>query len=167
MKGEWDKELLKAIESVFSDAGLYTATENINGRDVLVIEYDAENAPEDCNISIEQLTENSTVINILISVMSGLNKKQSQDIAALLPYLNKYLTIGSFGLTEQDGYFYFSYSFVIDEQTGIGKLVREVSSALDIATASAEEAVGITAPVINGGKPVSELMTDDISIIQF
>ncbi len=167
MNEAWDKELLKELEELLSEAGLEVTREDIAGNDVIVAEYDGENEPEDCNVSVMHLTEDSTEISVMISVMSGLDEKQSDDIAALIPYLNRYLSVGSFGITKQDGYFWFGCSNVIDENTERSKLLKVAAATVDIAYGTAAEAVRIVLPVVNGETPVSELMNDDTSIIQF
>ncbi len=162
-----DKELLKEIEELFSETGVEVYTEEFSGTQVVVAEYEEGETPEDCNVSVMHLTEDSTEISVMISVLSGLDEKQSDDIAALIPYLNRYLSVGSFGIAKQDGYFWFGCSNVIDENTGRSKLLRIIAGMVDIAYNTAAEAAAMILPVVNGEAQVSELMNEDTSIVQF
>ena len=165
MVREWDIRLIKDLEELFADRG--ASIEKISGRDVLVMEYEEEEMPEDCNIFIEHVTEDSTEVCFMFTVASGLDEKTTEDISALLPFLNRFLSIGSFGIVRQDGFFYFNYSLTVSEQTKKDILMKIITVTLDIAAKTAEEAAVITAPVLNGEVPAAELLNEGISIIQF
>ncbi|MBQ9483264.1 MAG: hypothetical protein IJU82_03655 [Ruminiclostridium sp.] len=167
MSEAWDNELLAGLGELFSKAGGKVSTEELSGKKVLVIESDEAGGIEDANITVEHFPEDITVISLLFSVASDLDEKARKDITALLPYLNRCLTIGNFGITAQDGYFYFRTAFVIDEASDRDILFRTIASTFGIAVVTADEAAKLTAPVIRGEKPVSELMNDDTGIIQF
>ncbi|MCR4780954.1 MAG: hypothetical protein K5876_07660 [Ruminiclostridium sp.] len=165
MNEVWEKELLNELRDLFAEAGRNAEIENISGREVLVAEYEGENEPEDCNVSVVHLMEDTTEISVLISVRSGLDEKQSADIAALVPYLNRFLSIGCFG--NEDGYFWYSCSFVIDEDMERSILIKQITASVNIALNTAAEATAMILPVVNGEAHVSELMNEDTSIVQF
>ena len=167
MSKAWDNALITELESFFTEAGMTVSAEMFGDRQVLVSEYGAENAPEDCNVSVEHLTEDSTVLFIMFTVRSGLDAAQTADVLAVLPYLNKYLSVGCFGIAEADGYFYFSTAMVLDEQADHAKLIRMITATLGIAEATVYEAIDMIAPVLEGETPVSGLLNEDTGIIQF
>ncbi len=167
MSEAWDKELLDELEEVFSEAGMNAFIDEISGTNAVVVEYDGFNAVEDCNVSVVHPTDDATAVSVLITVRSELGEKASEDIAALLPYLNKYLTVGSFGITRENGYFWFGSTFVIDEDIDRTRLLRIIAANIDICVGTAEEAIALTALMLNGEQSVTELMNEDTAIIQF
>jgi hypothetical protein len=167
MNEAWDNELLNDIGRVMTEAGLRSEVGDIGGKTVLVIEFEGENSAEDANIAVEHFSEDVTGISVMFTAASGCGEKETADITALLPYLNRFLSIGSFGITVPDGYFYFGTSFVIDTGADRASIIRKTAATFDICAETVNAAVTALAPVISGEKQVSELMNDDTAIIQF
>ena len=84
-----------------------------------------------------------------------------------LPYLNRFLDIGVFGIDDESGDLEFRYSFIASEKTDRKKLIKMISAAYGTAENTAAEAAGITAPVISGETPAAELLNEDSVIIQY
>ncbi|MBO6303406.1 MAG: hypothetical protein J6N15_13305 [Ruminiclostridium sp.] len=167
MSKTWETELLNELVESLSEGAEDIGIEDINGNDVLVMEYDSENGVEDCNIMVNHINEDSTEINVMVTLRSGLGEKSVNDVLSLLPYLNEYLTVGNFGITVQDGYFYFNTTQEIDEDMDRDKLLKMIGTVLDIAVNTSEEAMEMIAPVLDGERPAAELMNEDTAIIQF
>lgn len=167
MSKTWETELLNELVEALADSADDIGIEDINGNDVLVLEYDSENGIEDCNIMVQHINDDSTEINVMITLRSGLSEENCNNVLALLPYLNEYLAVGNFGITLQDGYFYFSATQEIDEDMDRDKLLKMIGTVLDIAVNTSEEAMEMIVPVLDGERPAAELMNEDTAIIQF
>ncbi len=167
MNNDFDGSLLKAILEMVSAAEPDTMIADINGKPVLLTEISGDNATEDRNISVTHLTEDCTAVEIMYTVRSGLDVRQCNDILALLPYLNRYLSIGAFGLLEQNGYFYFHYAFAIRKETEVPLILETLAATLTITDATVQEAILLTAPVLRGELTADDRMREETSITQF
>ena len=160
------KDLINELCEIFTDAGLNASVEDINDSDILVVEYGDDSAVEDGSVIITHYDDILTVF-VTATVRSALEGKEREDIAGLIPYMNRFLDIGNICLDDESGDLEFKYSFVANDSTDREKLIKIISVAYGTAEATAVEAAGITAPVISGEKPVSELLNEGSEIIQF
>lgn len=163
----FEKSLFLEIEEFFSSRGLKVSYEDIDEKRVLVMESDGDEGFEDCNISVGEAEDGIASVNILFSLETGLSAENSDKVDELLGYLNKYLTIGSFGLVKENGYFYFSCSYLADAQAETEQAMKIFLMTWQIASETAEQGAQTVRSMIYGLADVSELMNDDISIIQF
>lgn len=167
MNMEFENKLFAEIEEFFTERGTKVFYDDIEGKKALVMEFGDEGAPEDCTVSLVDIDDNITAVNIMFTIMSGLPDSSSDDMDVLLPYLNKYLTVGNFGLMKDSGYLYFSCAFVVDEFADMLQTMTLLLSMWEIADNTAREGIEVIAPVIGGTVPAVEAANDDSSIIQF
>ena len=167
MNKTWDQKLLEELELLFTEMGMEAYVQENSGRNVLTLEYTDAFPAEDADLSIVHLTEDSTALSLLITVASGLDRNASAAVYSMLPFLNQLLTVGHFGLMEENGYFYYSYTTLIDETIDREMLMKLISTALTIAESTAAQAAAITAPVIHGEQTAAEQMNRVNPITQF
>ena len=160
------KEILNELRETFSAAGLAASVEDIDGSDVLSIEYSEESAFEDGSILITHYDDIITVF-IIITIWSGLEESRKEDMKSFLPYFNRFLTIGNFRVDDEDDTLEMRYSFIADDSTERTKLMKMIIAAYGASAAAAIDAAVTTAPVITGEKKASELLNEDALIIQF
>jgi len=166
---EFEKELFDETEAFFSSRGTEVFYDEIEGKNVLVMEYgdDGSPVPADCTVSVIEPDEGCTAVNIMFTLLPGPAAGASDDIEILLPLLNKYLTIGSFGFINETGYLYFSCSFIVDENEEIINTMKLFLSTWEAAFDTSREGLEILLPVINGDVPAGSLTEDEATIIQF
>ena len=160
------KEIINELCGVFTEAGLDASVEDVDGSDVLAVNYDDGSEVEDGNVIITHYDDILTVFDTA-TIWSGLEGKERTDIAALVPYMNRFLDIGSICLDDESGDLEFKYSFIAIDTIDREKLLKIISVAYGTAESTAAEAAGITAPVLSGEKPVSGLLNEESEIIQF
>lgn len=166
MSREWDKEFITELGQILEAAGANVTADVIEGDDTLMIEPDGESFPVGCTVNIVHPTEDSTGVFLLFPLFKELVRKVCDDLYALMRYMNKYLQVGSFAVSAQDGYFCFRHTFIVDDDTDRALLIAMTADTLDIAAATAAMGADIAAPVIEGTTPVSELLNNDAVIIQ-
>ena len=166
MSNKWDVELLTELEGILGEIGFIPTIEDFNGKPVLVMEYSGGIACEDCNLSVEHLTDDITAIGVLFTLKSDLDEKQTSDIVRLLPYLNKYLSFGAFSVLEEEGFFCFTASFIIKEDCDRSIIINSISNALTLGLFTTGRALEITLPVISGEASAEELMNEESIIFQ-
>lgn len=160
------KDIINELAEIFTDAGYDVSADEINDSNILSIGYGEDSAVEDGSIIITHYDDILTVF-VLVTVWSGLGTKEKEDMAQFLPYLNRFLDIGVFGIDDESGDLEFRYSFIASEKTDRKKLIKMISVAYGTAENTAAEAAGITAPVISGETPAAELLNEDSVIIQY
>ena len=165
MSDTFVKELTADLSGILKAAGFDAYVDSGDGGDILVTEYGDDNAADSASVIINRAGELLSVY-ICAAVWSGLDGGRKDDIAKLLPYLNRYLSLGDFELEEEDGTLEFRYSFIADEKTDRPKLLKIIAAAYAFAARTADEGALLIAPLISGEVQVSELMNDDTSIIQ-
>ncbi len=163
----FEESLFSEIEEFFSSQAMSISYEDIDEKRVLVMESDGDEWFEDCNITVGEAENGIAAVNILFSLETGLSDENPDKVDDLLVFLNKYLTIGSFGLVKENGYFYFSCSYLADAQAETEQAMKIFLMTWQIASKTAAEGEQTVRSVIQGEADVSELMSDDISIIQF
>ncbi len=163
----FEKNLFSEIEEFFSSQGFTISYEEIETSKALVMETDSNEAFEDCSISVGDTDEGIADVNILFSLEVGLSEEDFEKVDDLLMYLNKYLTVGSFGLVKESGFIYFRCSYLADTQAEIEQAMTVFLMTWQIASETAAQGVQTVRSVINGEAQISELMNDDTSIIQF
>ena len=166
MSDTFVKELIGELCETFKAAGIDASVDSIDDGDILAVEYGDESAADDAAVIINR-EEDLLSVYIVVTVWSGLSGKEESDIAQLLPYMNRYLTLGAFELGGEDGTLDFVYSFIADDKTDRPKLLKIISAAYAFAARTADEGALLIAPVISGEAQVSELMNEDTSIVQF
>ena len=102
----FENKLFPEIEEFFASKGFTVLYEDIEGKNVLIMEPDSDVLFEDCNITVDSFDEESTAVNILFTLESKLPDEFSDNVDDLLLYLNKYLTIGCFELIKENGFFF-------------------------------------------------------------
>ncbi len=160
---------LEKIKEQFVSYGIpkeLMETENAGGREILVIEMGGkENFPEDCNISICRFSEDSMALQLMVSVIGGLEKDLSEDISRLLPALNSGLRIGNFGLLAEEGFFYLDHAFLADglsEEMVFDSLIICFELLISAAVGCRE----LLEPLISRKKSIEEIDPDDFRIIR-
>lgn len=167
MSETFEKELFSEIEEFFSSRGMEIFYDDMDGKRALVMEYGPEIPVEDCSITVGQLNESSTSVYLLFSVAEELSEENRDNADKLLLYLNKFLTVGNFGMIRDIGYFYFNCSFIADTNDSIEQVMKLFLVTWETAFDTAVQGAQTVLPVFRGEIPVNELMNDDISIIQF
>lgn len=163
----FEKNLFSEVENFFSSKGLAISYEDIESKSVLVMEPDGENSFIDCSISTGEIENNITDVTILFSLATDLPAEISDKVDDLLVSLNKYLTVGSFGLIKENGYFYFTCSYLADTQAQTEQTMKVFLMTWQIAADTAVQGLQTVISVINGETDNSVVTSDDISIIQF
>lgn len=167
MSKEFEKKLFTETEEFFLSRGTKVFYDDVDGINVLVMEYDDDNAPADCNVSVIDLNDDCTAINIMFTLVSASVGKAYDEIESLLPNMNLFLTIGSFGLIKETGYLFFNCSMIVDENADITQTMKLFLSTWEAAYDTARQGIDILLPVINGDVDASGLSEDDVTIIQF
>ena len=167
MNSIFEKSLFSEIEEFFSSRGFTVFNDDIDGKNILVMEPDSDVSFEDCNISVNETDEDITSVNILFTLETELLDDLSDSVDMLLPYLNKYLNIGSFGLVKESGYFYFSYSYIADTKAETEQAMKVFLMTWQIASDTAAEGMDTVRALISRDAELSELLNEDSSIIQF
>ena len=147
--------------------GIPCELEDIAGKEAIVAEYAGENGelPEDCSITVENLTEDSTEINILVTVFSGLDEVPTVNVARVVGELNKFLQIGSFSVID-DGALFLNYCFVVDEEMGVNNMLAAFLASLDAVSAAAIDAKQQLQPLIKGETTVEQLLEEGLYVEQ-
>ncbi|MBR5089316.1 MAG: hypothetical protein IK093_07805 [Ruminiclostridium sp.] len=166
MSNEWGKDFLTELGKIFSGSGIDAYMTEFGGGDALMIEPDGEEIRANAIVTVEQSDDDCTCVSLMLPLFDKLEPGVAADLVKLVRYMNKYLTLGSFAVSEEDGTFIFSHTFVIDEDTERVILCGIVSEALDIAEETAAMGGDMVLPVIKGEKPVSELLNNESVIVQ-
>lgn len=163
----FENKLFPEIEEFFASKGFTVLYEDIEGKNVLIMEPDSDVLFEDCNITVDSFDEESTAVNILFTLESKLPDEFSDNVDDLLLYLNKYLTIGCFELIKENGFFFFRCSYLADTQAPIVQVMKVFLMTWQIASDTAVQGSQIVRSLIQGEAEIGELLSDDSSIIQF
>ena len=163
-----DIELLSAVGDLLSEAGINVEPAEIDGRIVLELESRSELVDEefDCTVSVCHPSKDTTAVQLLAPVFYELDEDQTVTAARLLPELNYFLEIGSFGCLPEEGYIYFSHSFLtngLDEES----VLRCFPAYLETVAATALRGRELLLPVINGELPPGEIRPEELRVIQF
>lgn len=163
-----DNEALQALIMEHLEAiGITCATEEIADKETIVAEYtgESEDLPEDCTITVENLTEDSTEIGVLITVFSGFDETQTVNVARVVGELNKYLQLGCFSVID-DGALFLNYCFVLDEEMGVNNMLAAFLASLDAVSAAAIDAKQQLLPLVKGEVTVEQLLEDGLYVEQ-
>ena len=166
MNSEFQTRLFSETEEFFSSRGLNVLHEDIDGRDILVLEPHSSDTFDDCNISVNETDEQTAAVDMLFTLGAELDSELCDSLDELLLYLNKFLTIGSFGLEREGGYFYFGCSYLADTAAPTEQMMKVFLMTWQIAADTAVQGVGILQSLKGGEVQLSELLNDDTSIIQ-
>lgn len=166
MNNAWDNALLEALAEILREMETEVHIAGNGGRNVLTVEYGDTSPAEDLDLSVVHLTEDSTALSILITVASGLDKRASAQVCRMLPFLNRSLSVGNFGLAEESGYFYFSYTMLLDESTDPDTLLYLIGGVMTVAEATAAQGAALAAPVIRGEMTAAERLNSASPLLQ-
>ena len=155
-----NRELLGLIARQMEYIGISCYADDIGGREAVVAEYSGDNdLPEDCTVTVEHLTEDTTEICLLITLMTGLDEGQVKDIKKVIGLINKQLRLGCFTVTDH-GALFFEYAFVIDDEQETKNVLASFVASLDTVSLTAAEGKKLLLPLI-----CSEIGTEDFSAL--
>ena len=163
-----DIDLLAAIGERLSESGIAARPAEIDGIIVLELEGRAESEDKefDCTVTICHPSEDTTAVQLLVSLFYQLDEEKAKAAASLLPEMNYFLEIGSFGCLVEGGYLYFSHSFFTD---GLSEdsVLRCFAAYLEAVTLTALKGKKLLMPVIKGDLTPEEADKDELRIVQF
>ena len=146
--------------------GLECRIEEIAGREAVVYDYpDEPGLPEDCNVTIEQLSEDTKGISILVTVFSGLGKQQTENAAKVIGHFNRFLRVGSFSVIS-DGAVFLSHTFLLDGELQPVNTLAAFFATLDAVSSAAAEGRQQLLPLINGELTCEQLTEQGIFVDQ-
>lgn len=159
--------LMDLIVEHLEALGIPCNIEEIVGKKAIVAEYngDSEALPEDCSITVENLTEDSTEIGILITVASGLDETQTVNLVKVVGELNKYLRLGCFSVLE-DGALFLNYCFVLDDDMGVNNMLAAFLASLDALSTAAADSRQQLLPLLKGEITPEQLLEEGLYVDQ-
>ena len=167
MNDTFVKELTGDLCETFGAAGINASVDSTDEGDILSVEYGDDNAADGAVVIIDREGDLLSVY-VNVSVWYA-GDSRNAELSQLLPYLNRYLSLGAFELEDEDGdvTLDFRYSFIADQKTDRAKLLKIIAAAYAFAARTADEGALTIAPLMSGEAQVSELMNEETSIVQF
>lgn len=166
MNKEWDIAFINEFALVLDAVGTSVSVTDVEGTHMLIVELDGNHISVGYTLTVEHPDENSTSIYIMFPMFSGLDRETADKLIPLLRYLNKFLSIGCFVISADNGDMYFRHSFVADESMDRSILFTMAAETIDIEMETAKIGMETIYPVLNGITSVSDLLNDDTAITQ-
>ncbi len=162
-----DSELFERIAGFFKNIDILAEKTELDGQEALVIPFDtgSDDMPADCTITVIHPDEEYTVVQLLFSLFTDLDRKVSKDAVSLLPRMNLYLTLGSFGAIEDEGFLYLSYAFVTDGLK-TDNILMSLGAAFSVLTLTADKGRELLLPLVEGKMTKEEMMSTELNIVQ-
>ena len=147
---EENTALLELIAEQSRKLGIEFYPDEIAGKAALVAEFpeDNEELPEDCTVTEEHLSEDSLELCILITVFSGLDREQTENVTRMTGRLNRFMRLGCFSAIE--GALFLNYTFVLDEEQPAINTLASFFTSLDALCGSAADARQQLLPLVKG-----------------
>ena len=162
-----NRELLEGMQAFLNNLGKDFELTDVGGKDVLEYYYGGEESfPVDCTLSVENIGDGNTAVQIMITVFYELDEKTSAFIRELLPSLNSALEVGCFCLIPQDGFMYLNNAFLTDgfDESNIA---LSLAANLEVLTATAGQARELLLPLVKGEIKPDDVRKDEMFIAQF
>ena len=163
-----DSKLLSLISDTLEEEGIYSEFREYGGEAALELIYEeaGEFAPKDCTVTIAHPKEGTSVMQLLITMIQTDNEKTIETIASLIPQFNSVLSMGSFGLMKNDGYFYLNYAFVLEPHDE-SDILSVFGSALQVLSATALRCGEVLSAITSGEVSPDALKEEEFGLRQF
>ncbi len=158
-------ELLETIGTILDKAGIAFEFEDINGRDVITLSYEDDEAfPKDITLTLDDPGYECTTMNYFSIISVDISPEIMEELFSILPDFNLRIRMGGFGVMSGAGVLYYNYSLLIDELDD-DSILESISACLDVVTAVCAEGKKILLPLLKGEKTAEQLMQEDFQLL--